>query len=125
MRVRKTHDGLCRGGHRRCGWFAAAAQPAVANGVTFLGEDRHVRTRSTLDGRSTRTHCASCHGVRLEGEPDWRRRKRSGRMPAPPHDATGPLPGIIRIRSCSPFTKSGLGAVLPDYESDMPAFGGC
>ena len=34
-------------------------------------------------------HCASCHGERLEGEPNWRRRKADGTLPAPPHDATG------------------------------------
>ena len=33
--------------------------------------------------------CASCHGVDLEGEPDWKRRLPDGGMPAPPHDATG------------------------------------
>ncbi|WP_367178611.1 cytochrome c [Devosia sp.] len=33
--------------------------------------------------------CASCHGVELEGQPDWMRRLPSGRLPAPPHDASG------------------------------------
>ena len=33
--------------------------------------------------------CASCHGANLEGEPNWRVRKANGRLPAPPHDATG------------------------------------
>jgi mono/diheme cytochrome c family protein len=69
-------------------------------------------------------HCASCHGANLEGQPDWRERKLDGRMPAPPHDATGHtwhhpdevLFGIIR---------QGVAAFAPPgYESDMPAFGG-
>ena len=34
-------------------------------------------------------HCASCHGVRLEGQPKWRRPGKDGILPAPPHDATG------------------------------------
>ena len=34
-------------------------------------------------------HCAACHGRELEGEPNWRRRKADGTLPAPPHDATG------------------------------------
>ena len=34
-------------------------------------------------------HCASCHGVRLEGQPNWRRPGKDGILPAPPHDATG------------------------------------
>ncbi|MSO71179.1 MAG: cytochrome c [Alphaproteobacteria bacterium] len=34
-------------------------------------------------------HCASCHGTKLEGQPDWQRRLPDGTLPAPPHDATG------------------------------------
>ena len=34
-------------------------------------------------------HCASCHGVDLEGQPNWRRRDENGFFPAPPHDASG------------------------------------
>ena len=33
--------------------------------------------------------CASCHGANLEGQPDWRVRLPNGRLPAPPHDASG------------------------------------
>ena len=35
------------------------------------------------------THCASCHGVRLEGQPEWRVRLANGLLPARPHDASG------------------------------------
>ena len=34
-------------------------------------------------------NCASCHGVRLEGQANWRQRGKDGYMPAPPHDETG------------------------------------
>ena len=34
-------------------------------------------------------HCASCHGLNLEGEANWRVRNDDGTMPAPPHDETG------------------------------------
>jgi len=34
-------------------------------------------------------HCAACHGVDLEGAPDWRRAGPDGLLPAPPHDETG------------------------------------
>ena len=34
-------------------------------------------------------HCASCHGANIEGQPVWMRRLPSGRLPAPPHDASG------------------------------------
>lgn len=71
-------------------------------------------------------HCAACHGVRLEGQPDWRNKLPSGRMPAPPHDATGhtwhhPDPVLFGI------TKHGLipgKYAPPGYQSDMPAYGG-
>ena len=34
-------------------------------------------------------NCASCHGVKLEGQPNWRKRDAGGYLPAPPHDETG------------------------------------
>ncbi|MGE0253530.1 MAG: cytochrome c [Alphaproteobacteria bacterium] len=70
-------------------------------------------------------YCASCHGLRLEGQPDWRSRKADGKLPAPPHDMTGHTwhhsdEQLFRI------TKHGLKPPLaPEgYESDMPAFEG-
>ena len=68
-------------------------------------------------------NCAACHGRELEGEADWRRRKDNGRLPAPPHDASGHTwhhPGAQLFE----ITKSGMSAVVPGYESDMPVFGG-
>jgi mono/diheme cytochrome c family protein len=68
-------------------------------------------------------HCASCHGAALEGQPDWRVRLASGRLPAPPHDETGhtwhhPDEQLFAL------TKEGLAAfVPPGYETDMPGFG--
>jgi mono/diheme cytochrome c family protein len=68
-------------------------------------------------------HCASCHGTALQGEPNWQDPKPDGRMPAPPHDATGHTwhhsdEELFRI------TKFGMAAVVPGYESGMPAFAG-
>lgn len=34
-------------------------------------------------------HCASCHGARLEGQPEWQAMRPDGSLPAPPHDASG------------------------------------
>jgi mono/diheme cytochrome c family protein len=69
------------------------------------------------------THCARCHGANLEGEPNWQTRKPSGRLPAPPHDASGhtwhhpdaQLFGMVK-KGIVPYAPAG-------YESDMPAFG--
>jgi len=70
-------------------------------------------------------HCAACHGVNLEGQPEWKRLGPDGRMPAPPHDASGhtwhhPDAYLIRI------TRDGFtpGVDRPaGYQSNMPAFG--
>jgi len=71
-------------------------------------------------------HCAGCHGIQLEGQPDWRNRLANGRLSAPPHDASGhtwhhPDSMLFGI------TKHGLVPgryAPPGYQSDMPAFGG-
>ncbi len=70
-------------------------------------------------------NCASCHGAKLEGQPDWRVRQANGRLPAPPHDETGHTwhhPDAVLID----ITKNGLvpGVTAPPgYVSDMPAYG--
>ncbi|KJS38324.1 MAG: hypothetical protein VR70_10210 [Rhodospirillaceae bacterium BRH_c57] len=68
------------------------------------------------------SQCASCHGARLEGQPEWRTRRADGRLPAPPHDATGHTwhhpDGVL-----FDIIKNGVGAKLPTkYETDMPEF---
>jgi mono/diheme cytochrome c family protein len=68
-------------------------------------------------------HCASCHGTKLEGQPNWQTRNAAGRMPAPPHNDSGHTwhhsdDQLFRI------TKFGVSAIVPDYESDMIGFEG-
>ena len=69
-------------------------------------------------------HCASCHGLKLEGAPDWRKPLANGRMPAPPHDDNGHTwhhPDEVLFG----ITKNGIAAYAPPgYQSDMPAFAG-
>ena len=69
--------------------------------------------------------CMACHGVNLEGQPNWKTRKPNGRLPAPPHDQTGHTfhhPDKILFR----ITKLGLKPPLAPkgYKSDMPSFAG-
>ena len=69
--------------------------------------------------------CASCHGADLRGQPNWRERDASGRLPAPPHDASGHTwhhPDAVLVA----ITKHGVAkaANLKDYDSAMPAFEG-
>ncbi|WP_454733274.1 MULTISPECIES: c-type cytochrome [Cupriavidus] len=69
--------------------------------------------------------CASCHGTKLEGQPSWRERLPNGRMPAPPHDASGHTWHHADAVLFA-ITKHGLvpGITAPKgYVSDMPAFG--
>ena len=35
------------------------------------------------------THCAACHGINLQGQPNWSVANADGTLPAPPHDETG------------------------------------
>lgn len=64
------------------------------------------------------THCAACHGLEGEGQPDWRRPGPNGRLPAPPHNSDGhtwhhPDQQLLHIIA--------NGSILPN--SDMPAYG--
>lgn len=70
-------------------------------------------------------NCASCHGMNLEGQPNWRSPGADGRLPAPPHDKTGHTwhhDGDTLFR----LTKYGTGALIgdPDYASNMPIYEG-
>lgn len=81
--------------------------------------------RLALGAKVYARDCAACHGVKLEGQPNWRTRLANGRMPAPPHDDRGHtwhhrdsvLFGITMNGLTPPYAPAG-------YESDMPAFGG-
>lgn len=71
------------------------------------------------------THCASCHGRDLEGQPDWQSPGADGKMPAPPHNSDGhtwhhdtaTLVGITKHGLVPPWAP-------PGYRSDMAAFAG-
>ena len=71
-------------------------------------------------------HCAACHGAQLEGQvANWRERDAAGRLPAPPHDASGHTwhhPDEVLFR----ITKFGVAkaANLKDHDSAMPAYEG-
>ena len=78
-----------------------------------------------LGGQLYRQHCAACHGDRLQGQTDWRRRKPDGRLPAPPHDDSGHTwhhPDAVLMS----IVRDGLRPpnAPPGYQSDMPAYRG-
>lgn len=92
-------------------WILVGLRAAAENAATIaLG-------RTIYDAQ-----CAACHGAQLEGQPDWQMPLPSGRLPAPPHDATGHTwhhPDDILFR----IVKEGTAAIVGGgYESDMPGF---
>lgn len=100
-----------------------AATAAVVKYGPVAAED--AQHKQIALGRSAyAAHCARCHGQNLEGQPDWQTRLPNGRLPAPPHDASGHSwhhPDAI----LAAVTKHGLKPYAgEDYESDMPAFAG-
>lgn len=101
--------------------LGAAAAWTLAGG--HRGPDPRSAARIATGKALYDEHCASCHGAALEGQPDWRTRRPDGRMPAPPHDASGHTwhhPDAVLFA----ITRDGIAAYAPPgYESDMPSFG--
>ncbi|CCN02587.1 c-type cytochrome [Bordetella bronchiseptica] len=98
-------------------WRLASSSDYIAPAA---GQDR-------LRGQAIyQANCAACHGAQLEGQPDWRQRLASGRLPAPPHDASGHTwhhPDAVLLD----IIRHGMvpGRHAPDgYQSDMPAYAG-
>jgi len=67
------------------------------------------------------TRCASCHGIHLEGQPNWREHLPNGRLPAPPHNAEGHT-WHHPDRQLFQMVKYGLASLVPGYQTDMPIF---
>jgi len=89
-----------------------------------LAIDPENATQAALGAQVYGTHCASCHGDRLQGQPNWQSRRPDGKLPAPPHDATGHT-WHHADRLLFEITKYGLEPYAPaGYQSDMPAFKG-
>ena len=106
-------------------WAALIAVEAVT--VAVVGYFLFVATADPQAPQSSAgrelylANCAGCHGVDLEGQPDWMKRNDNGRLPAPPHDETGHT-WHHSDKQLFTITKFGLQAIAPGYESDMPAF---
>ncbi|MBN9678615.1 c-type cytochrome [Salipiger bermudensis] len=96
----------------------------IALAATLASWAQAVAAEEGMDGAALyQQNCASCHGTELQGQPDGRSLGPDGRLPAPPHDATGHTwhhgdDILFRI------TRDGTAAVVGGgYESDMPGFG--
>ena len=93
--------------------FSAACQPESQSTANSVGERVYVQ------------QCASCHGVNLEGQPDWKIQNEDGSFRAPPHDDSGhtwhhgdpTLLEAIRLGGAR-FKDLNIGGT-----SNMPAYG--
>ena len=103
------------------GLSALLLHPAGAEGVRLAPDDAAV---TTLGAQVYASECAACHGVALEGQPDWRSPGPDGLLPAPPHDATGHT-WHHDDATLFALTKHGLAGLMEDAPpSGMPAYAG-
>lgn len=109
-------------------WLAVAVTVLVAGGAAWWrfgdrGGTPAVSPARLAQGQQIYAEaCAACHGARLEGQPEWRSRKPDGKLPAPPHDASG---HTWHHGDGDLFTLTKYGPAPfapPGYRSDMPAF---
>lgn len=100
---------------------AAAAIAAASVLAWFVLAERDRRAQLALGARVYAERCGSCHGAKLQGQPNWQTRLPNGRMPAPPHDASGHT-WHHSDGELFTITRDGLAAIVPGYQSDMPAF---
>jgi mono/diheme cytochrome c family protein len=113
--------------------MAGAAAAAAIVGIVLVVADPFAppllrsndKTVTAVGQRLYAEHCAACHGAQLEGQANWRERGSDGRLPAPPHGATGHTwhhadDVLFRI------VKSGVArsANLPAYATSMPVYEG-
>ena len=113
--------------------FGSAAMLAFAVGGAFVWTNgssaKGSQTKGSLDLEAGQTlyveNCASCHGVDLEGQEDWRSPGDDGVLPAPPHDETGHTwhhPDSLLFNYTKLGGKELLAAQGIEFNSGMPGF---
>ena len=114
--------------------FLSAAGVLLVGGVIFyfsspldkteLGISLQHKDRAVVDvGKAIYAeNCASCHGLVLEGQANWRQRDAEGYLPAPPHDERGHTwhhPDSYLFL----MTKYGIEEMIgKSYPNNMPVF---
>ncbi len=64
-------------------------QPVVMNGIAAPPLPTLVPEQVALGQTIYAQSCAACHGVNLEGKPNWKVTLPDGSLPPPPHDSSG------------------------------------
>ena len=102
-------------GSAGCGDPVDEVSPRVAPGPADA--------RAVAEGEAVYlAHCTSCHGTRLQGQPNWQVALPDGGYPAPPHDGSGHT-WRHSDRQLFEATKFGGGfSAVPGSVSHMPAF---
>jgi mono/diheme cytochrome c family protein len=88
-------------------WWVGRAQAGLAEGARVYAAD-----------------CASCHGARLEGQPNWWRPGPDGMLPAPPHDASGHTWQHTDAELYDLIAHSVVNVAPKSYRTAMPAYAG-
>lgn len=103
-------------------WFTGPTGGRPPAAIVLQPDDPQVLV---LGQKVYAAQCAACHGVRLEGQPEWRQRGPDGLLPAPPHDASGHT-WHHDDATLFAITKHGVAQVagLADYRSAMPVYDG-
>ncbi len=103
-----------------CGDPAADKPPGLASGPANPTD-----ARAVAEGEAVYlAHCASCHGTRLQGQPNWHEALPDGGYPAPPHDGSG---HTWRHSDGELFEATKFGgdfSATPGPGNTMPAFEG-
>ncbi len=101
-----------------CSDPAPDVPPPVASGPADPTD-----ARAVAEGEAVYlAHCGSCHGARLQGQPNWQEALPDGGYPAPPHDGTGHT-WRHSDRQLFEATKFGDSfSAAPGSVSHMPAF---
>ncbi len=100
--------------------------------VVYFAEEKVAEAAITLNPYNKETislgkslyvqNCASCHGVKLEGQKNWMSRLPDGLMPAPPHDETGHT-WHHSDKYLFMITKYGIENIIGQkYPNNMPAY---
>ncbi|HJO73263.1 MAG TPA: cytochrome c [Rhodospirillales bacterium] len=132
MNDNKIPPQVARGRRPPAIWLVLAAVLAVASYAGFTALQERTGGVDTADATDAElvalgrqiydAQCASCHGETLKGQPNWRQRLPSGRLPAPPHDETGHTwhhPDTMLFE----MTKYGVQKFgPPGYQTDMAPY---